>query len=48
MATTTLYERADGMPFFERLVGHFYAAVETDPIPGRSTRNPISARRNVA
>ena len=30
--TTTLYERAGGMPFFERLVGHFYAAVETDPI----------------
>lgn len=32
MATTTLYERAGGMPFFERLVGHFYAAVATDPI----------------
>lgn len=30
--TATLYERAGGMPFFERLVGHFYAAVETDPI----------------
>ena len=32
MATTTLYERAGGMPFFERLVGRFYAAVATDPI----------------
>ena len=32
MATTTLYERAGGMPFFERLVGQFYAAVATDPI----------------
>jgi hemoglobin len=32
MATTTLYERAGGMPFFERLIGHFYAAVATDPI----------------
>jgi hemoglobin len=29
---TTLYERAGGMPFFERLVGHFYGAVATDPI----------------
>jgi hemoglobin len=32
MSTTTLYERAGGMPFFERLIGHFYAAVATDPI----------------
>jgi hemoglobin len=32
MATTTLYERAGGMPFFERLVGRFYAAVSTDPV----------------
>ena len=32
MATTTLYERAGGMPFFERLVGHFYGSVATDPI----------------
>jgi hemoglobin len=32
MATTTLYERAGGMPFFERLVGSFYGAVATDPI----------------
>jgi hemoglobin len=32
MAVTTLYDRAGGMPFFERLVGHFYAAVTTDPI----------------
>ena len=28
----TLYEAAGGMPFFEGLVGHFYAAVATDPI----------------
>lgn len=32
MATTTLYERAGGMPFFERLVGRFYDAVATDSI----------------
>jgi hemoglobin len=32
MATTTLYERAGGMPFFERLIGHFYVAVATDPV----------------
>ena len=30
--TTTLYDRAGGMPFFERLVGRFYAGVATDPI----------------
>src|SRR5690349_7820180 len=30
--TTSLYERAGGMPFFERLVGRFYAGVATDPI----------------
>jgi hemoglobin len=30
--TTTLYERAGGMPFFEGLVGRFYAAVASDPI----------------
>jgi len=29
---TSLYERAGGMPFFERLVGRFYAGVATDPI----------------
>jgi hemoglobin len=28
----SLYDRAGGMPFFEALVGRFYAAVETDPI----------------
>ncbi len=28
----TLYERAGGMPFFEVLVGRFYAAVADDPI----------------
>ena len=32
MATTTLFERAGGLPFFERLVGRFYEAVGTDPI----------------
>lgn len=32
MATTTLFERAGGMPFFERLVGRFYDAVATDPV----------------
>ena len=32
MTTTTLFERAGGMAFFERLVGRFYAAVATDPI----------------
>src|SRR6476620_749797 len=30
--TATLYDRAGGMPFFERLVGRFYAGVATDPI----------------
>ena len=30
--TTTLYDRAGGMPFFERLVGRFYAGVATDPV----------------
>src|SRR6476620_9165961 len=30
--TSTLYDRAGGMPFFERLVGRFYAGVATDPI----------------
>ena len=28
----TLYEAVDGMPFFERLVGHFYGAVGTDDV----------------
>lgn len=32
MATITVYERAGGMPFFERLVGRFYGAVATDPV----------------
>jgi hemoglobin len=32
MATATLYERAGGMAFFERLVGRFYDAVASDPI----------------
>jgi hemoglobin len=32
MTSTSLYERAGGMPFFERLVGGFYDAVATDPI----------------
>jgi hemoglobin len=30
--TLTLYERAGGTPFFEALVGRFYAAVADDPI----------------
>ena len=30
--TITLYDRAGGMPFFERLVGRFYAGVADDPI----------------
>ena len=30
--TITLYDRAGGMPFFERLVARFYQGVETDPI----------------
>lgn len=32
MARTTLYDRAGGMPFFERVVGRFYTAVASDPI----------------
>ena len=28
----TLYERAGGMPFFDRLVGTFYAGVAADPV----------------
>ena len=27
----TLYDAAGGMPFFERVVGHFYDGVATDP-----------------
>jgi len=30
--TTSLYERAGGMPFFESLVGAFYAAVADDEV----------------
>jgi hemoglobin len=30
--TTTLYELAGGMPFFERLVGRFYEGVDGDPL----------------
>ena len=30
--TTSLFERAGGMPFFERLVGRFYAGVAADPV----------------
>jgi hemoglobin len=29
---TTLYDRAGGMPFFETLVGRFYAGVATDDV----------------
>src|SRR5262245_2063060 len=28
----TLYERVGGQPFFDALVAHFYAQVETDPL----------------
>ena len=31
MDQPTLYEEAGGLPFFERLVDRFYAAVEGDP-----------------
>ena len=31
MPTTTLFELAGGMPFFERLVGRFYEGVAADP-----------------
>ena len=30
--TFSLYDRAGGTPFFEALVAHFYAGVETDPL----------------
>jgi hemoglobin len=30
--SSSLYDRAGGMPFFERLVGRFYGSVATDPI----------------
>ena len=32
LSTTTLYDRAGGMPFFERLVARFYAGVADDPV----------------
>jgi hemoglobin len=31
-SSASLYERAGGMPFFEDLVGRFYAGVATDPV----------------
>ena len=31
-ATLSLFERAGGMPFFERLVAAFYAGVADDPV----------------
>jgi hemoglobin len=31
-ATPTLYDRAGGTPFFEALVGRFYAGVANDPV----------------
>jgi len=31
----SLYEAAGGMPFFERLIGRFYAGVASDPILAR-------------
>jgi hemoglobin len=30
--SSSLYDRAGGMPFFERLVGRFYGSVATDPV----------------
>lgn len=30
--TASLYERAGGTPFFERLVARFYAGVDADPL----------------
>ena len=30
--TTSLYDRAGGTPFFEALVGRFYAGVASDPL----------------
>ena len=36
----TLYDRAGGTPFFEALVGRFYAGVAADPILRPSTRRP--------
>ena len=49
MATTTLFERAGGLPFFERLVGRFYDAVGTDPILRPLYREPdlSGARRRL-
>jgi hemoglobin len=32
MDSTSLYDRAGGMPFFEALVGRFYGAVVSDPV----------------
>jgi hemoglobin len=31
-AERSLYDRAGGMPFFERLVGRFYAGIADDPV----------------
>lgn len=31
-ATASLYERAGGTPFFERLVARFYTGVDADPL----------------
>jgi hemoglobin len=31
-STISLYDRAGGMPFFERLVARFYAGVASDPV----------------
>ena len=32
MTEGTLYDEVGGMPFFERLVDHFYTGVERDPV----------------
>jgi hemoglobin len=46
----TLYERVGGLPFFERLVDHFYDSVAADPVLLRLYPHPDDlgdARRNL-
>jgi len=46
----TLYERVGGLPFFERLVDHFYDSVAADPVLLRLYPHPddlSDARRNL-
>src|SRR4029453_4733083 len=46
-AMVTLYERVGGLPFFERLVDHFYDSVAADPVLLRLYPQPddLSAAR---